>query len=597
MDDRFVVDYDDLYKDIEHILDELRVFRSNPNFTHIMGEEINRIKNWEMLMRRRLDEPFNIVIVGDFKRGKSSLVNALLGEKIVPTNVLPETITINRISYGEEKTCVAVLKNGKKAKLDIVELNKNELEEIMSKLPSEIEYVELTAKNELLKEIMIIDTPGLNDILERFDAQVEDYLKYADAIIYVISAKSPLSQTEIEFLSMSVMPQSFSRFFLVVNMADSLDNIEDIEKISNFTRDKIKNVAQNAEVFAVSALDEYCRVMDLPRPVEALKDYLENNFEYLRMNLQNDIVAQREVIKSTRAVTLGEVMLNDVKNRINLLLGVLSKNIGSLSEMERQYLDENSALQEKAKSDLTALSTDIDEYCHEADRWMTDFFARIKKELIGIKDTATTVSLQKHFQFYITEMLKSSIEACTVHHQERIKEKMKDLSQSFSEGVLADTGGINSIVADSITDISISKGDIAGFYLFSFSFATPLLLPVSAIAGFIRQRVVAGRQQAFLNPVLESFDGIIDEMRKELRTVYTKMRENASEKLNDFYKSQIEQSLSAIKQTKQILDSEQMKKDDVVNHLNGVLAGIADLEEILSKYRLSALDEVIDSGL
>ena len=146
MDDRVVVDYDDLYTDIEYILDELRVFRSNPDFMHIMGEEINRIKNWELLMRKRLDEPFGIVVIGDFKRGKSSLVNALLGEKIVPTNVLPETITINRISYGEEKTCVAVLKNGKKARLEIAELNKNELEAIIQSLPSEIEHVELTAK-------------------------------------------------------------------------------------------------------------------------------------------------------------------------------------------------------------------------------------------------------------------------------------------------------------------------------------------------------------------------------------------------------------------------------------------------------------------
>ena len=91
----------ELKQNLEHALDELHIFRYDNAYRTTLGNAfLDKLTEWEQNIRKYKDSPFTIVVAGDFKRGKSTLINALLGEEVVTTDVTTETVTLNRISSG-----------------------------------------------------------------------------------------------------------------------------------------------------------------------------------------------------------------------------------------------------------------------------------------------------------------------------------------------------------------------------------------------------------------------------------------------------------------------------------------------------------------
>lgn len=112
---------------------------------------------------------------------------------------------------------------------------------------------------ELLKDVTIVDTPGLGDALKKFDDMVEQCLLQADAVIYVYFVMAPLSQTEQLFLKTAVLPQKFTSLFLVGNRADVLDSQESFEEMEEFLGERAAGVFPEGKNYVVSALDELCQ--------------------------------------------------------------------------------------------------------------------------------------------------------------------------------------------------------------------------------------------------------------------------------------------------------------------------------------------------
>jgi len=180
------------------LLDHLRDFTAmvrSIEVLQVMGKDaINELPRFEKQVRQHLEEPFQLVVLGDFKRGKSTLINALLGEAAVTTDVRPETVTINSIEYGPALQLRARLENGGEVTLRSEDLKRESLGPILQRLSSPVRKLSISMPSEFLRELTVVDTPGLGDLFKEFDATVSDYLHNADAIIHVISAVSPLSQ-------------------------------------------------------------------------------------------------------------------------------------------------------------------------------------------------------------------------------------------------------------------------------------------------------------------------------------------------------------------------------------------------------------------
>ena len=595
--DRLVVDYVCAPEDIGSILDEIQKIRTDDRLLNIVGDEgITQLKNWELSVKKRLRDPFSLAVIGDFKRGKSTLINAILGKAVAPTSVTPETVTINMISYAETPKAEAVLKNGKRAKLEFSELKNDQIKRIMSELPSEIDYIDIKEDTEILKEICIVDTPGIGDLLKAFDEQIKNYLVNADAVIYVLSAKSPLSLTEQAFLSASVLPQSFSRIIVALNMIDCLENKEDIEKIINFTNTRIKEITPNAYVYAVSGLDEYCRKLKLPRPVTELENYLEGNFESFISSIHNDILLQRDVIKTTRALSLTKLMLQNFAARVSLMISLMTNDgAQNIASIEEQYQNENSDLMLDIKKRKSKLELEIDEMKFEARQWICEFLERLKAEIQRNESKVVIAQLEKYFQFFMIDKIKEAMLACTVLHQKQVgeilEESVKKFALSLSETAF---GSINTQIADCITDISWTNVDTATTTLsLGLNYASQMGLPFGlgsltilgqAIAGFLRQKSLEKRQSDYLTPVLQEYDSISNEVLSELDNAYNRIKKSAIDQLDSICNSQIELTIDAAKQAIINAQDETVKSQDTVLYLNNILSTIAQLNEVLKKY-------------
>lgn len=173
---------------------------------------------------RRLDELFLLVVVGEFNSGKSTFINALVGQRVLEEGATPTTRRIHLLKYGPE-----VSHTVHDASLDVV-----------------------TAPAEMLRQIHIVDTPGTNAIFRDHEALTVDFVPRADFVLFVTSADRPFTETERAFLAS--IREWGKKIVVVINKADILETATDRDSVEQFVRSGAAALLGVApEVFAVSA--------------------------------------------------------------------------------------------------------------------------------------------------------------------------------------------------------------------------------------------------------------------------------------------------------------------------------------------------------
>ena len=111
-------------------------------------------------------ERFHLVVLGEFNHGKSTFVNALLGQDVLPTGITPTTAAINHVVYAANPTAKVVLTSGESKYLDPSQIK--EWVTVAGGHASEVAYVELGFPSDLLQNnVVLVDTPGVNDLNEQ----------------------------------------------------------------------------------------------------------------------------------------------------------------------------------------------------------------------------------------------------------------------------------------------------------------------------------------------------------------------------------------------------------------------------------------------
>ena len=571
--------YADVEPDIEKIQNYMREILANKPVCRILGEEFtDNLRQWDKAITKRRTEPFSLVVLGDFKRGKSTIINAILGKSIAPVNVAPETFTINSISYGETPSAEAVLSNGQRIMLTADDLQRERLEKLTRAFPDSLEYIDIRDNAEILKEIRIVDTPGLSD-LDCLDKQVQDYLVNADAIVYVASALSPFSESEQVFLATHIQPMSFSKLFVLVNMIDAMGSMKDIEKIINRVSECCERIVPNAFVYGVSGIDEYRRKIGLNRPdLTGLQEFYENEFLKFEMSLKREIILQKDFVRTQRVITMLNLMLNDTASRIHMVYDMIALDKQKLVDLSEKIDEECRTLAQAIEERRPKIVLSVTEMQQQAEQWMYGFFSKLREDIYEARNQGNPEDVEKHFYSFLVDKVGEAYKKCIEIHEKALNEVLANMGRelarklglaNLAEETTAGNGLSDSFVLVSQSVINAAGADENGSY------------PSETMSSF---KNLLGRRRTtnIIDTALENFDDVRSNAVKDLKSAYKKMAENAIKRFDSLYQTQVEASRDALAQAKEMTESS--NNEAVKTHLGKAVAVLDEAAYVLRKY-------------
>lgn len=144
-------------------------------------------------IERDLGRPLRVAIVGEFNAGKSSFMNALLGEEVAPVGVLPTTATLNHLVWAPDRFCRIELRGGQPDRVVPSAELKSRLAGIVRET---VERVYIHAPLEPLRKIEWLDTPGFNAPDAEHARTARGAFRAAHVALWLLDATQPLKESE-----------------------------------------------------------------------------------------------------------------------------------------------------------------------------------------------------------------------------------------------------------------------------------------------------------------------------------------------------------------------------------------------------------------
>ncbi len=244
----------------------------------------------------QLDELFLIVVVGEFNAGKSALMNALLGEKVLPEGVTPTTSRVTLVKWGDQTSEKVVDEN----------------------------FSVYTYPLPLLRELNIVDTPGTNAVIRQHERLTQEFVPRSDLVLFVTSADRPMTESERQFLEQ--IRDWGKKVVIALNKSDILEDDAALDEVRDFVLKYAEMVlGSTPEFFPVSArlaeqawterdADKRAQMRTASR-IDALAQYIYNTLDdqtRVRLKLVNPlgvadrIIAQAEATAQEQAEALDE---------------------------------------------------------------------------------------------------------------------------------------------------------------------------------------------------------------------------------------------------------------------------------------------------
>lgn len=206
--------HDDL-QEITEIIEPYRACEQVP----LWIDELNRLDGKLQTMR------FQVAVVGEFKRGKTSFINALLRKAILPADVVPATATINRITYGTTPNSYIHWKDGR----PVEKIQIDQLADYITKITDSSAATAREIKEAVVQypcrfcenNVDLIDTPGMNDD-DVMNSVTIQQLSEIDLAIVMLDPNMPVSNTEVGFIAQLVESDQICQIIFVVSKMDTV---------------------------------------------------------------------------------------------------------------------------------------------------------------------------------------------------------------------------------------------------------------------------------------------------------------------------------------------------------------------------------------
>lgn len=267
------------------------------------------------LMKEMAREEAFIVVVGEFNHGKTTFVNSLMGEKVLPMGILPTTATINIVGKGERKLEV----HYKDATSKAIELEN--LEEFIGDHP--VEDIEMITVQHpevpFVAPYYMVDTPGLNDLNKTRSDVSYRFIPNADVVFFLLKADQPISGTELSFLEDTLLEEGLSNIVFVMNFAEEIDDEEELEEMIEDLYTKLQTI-KGLESPTIIPYDAYEVLFNgnqyyLHRIERIISEFQEKGSKTLRQNRYHSLlerIDQTFALEKEEYLHLTQLKTNEV---------------------------------------------------------------------------------------------------------------------------------------------------------------------------------------------------------------------------------------------------------------------------------------------
>lgn len=543
---------------------------------------------------------YKILVLGEFKRGKSTLVNALLGRSILPMDVLPETATLNEIVYSE-KPFVKVFYS-------------NSLVEDGTLTPEFLKRFSANAENSqaylvdkiqmgyplpfLANNITLVDTPGVADLDETRCDVTYKILPEANAVIFLLDANTPLTQSERDFLVDRLLPQGVDNILFLLNKYDFIDEEED-EGFLEDVEDRLRSILTGDE-----GQELFSNIQILPVSAKmALEGYLYENNTLIQASGLHQVQDQlmqmlsKGSVETTKIASYShkyEILLQHIAHKISADITLQSLSLQELECVEKNLqtlLDSKGDVREKVSLYVDSMRTAILGMAQKSIKCFQEkLITNVHEDVDSFKGTELDEFVNKTLARYIKREYETWIAAYTPQVQILLKKLQEEIAlglmESFENTVNLDTY-VNEfqtqkteVASFSVDDIGVvdKKSLVAGLGIAGVVgvvlAGTPLVL-MGAMAGYslrdkIKERLLKSKLDSAKADILPQLDAAIIEGVNKIfdeLTVYIDQQchsiefaaNESYEELLQAYREKIDYQIQAngvqSDQTKQELDS------------------------------------------
>ncbi|MCR5679149.1 MAG: dynamin family protein [Prevotella sp.] len=451
-------------------------------------EEVNAVG--EMLD----EELYDVVVCGEVKKGKSSFINALIGDDILPTNTEVATSQVFRIINSEEQHFSLVFTDSTR-----LEITREELSRYGSQVDADAEgepvfqshaldYIEICTPVAFLpKQVAIVDTPGIGALYAAHERITSHYLKRAAAVVFILDPQNPVTKPELDFVEKALGVTNQILFVMT--------------KMDNYDADYIVNmVRRNEELLASYASRTYSGHIEvLPMSSMVLYNAAKEDIDVLReVSIEEsrfEPVRNEMMTMMQRTVGLSRnIYIYNVLLRYNAaVMASITEQSKALSqpgsskellehkeELKRQFIAEWGPTGTKQKHILqqvadriTALRTQLSTLTSTVGPLYTKYDAEIEALTLNDIDEYAK-ALPRRIQNEFGQYWSGLIEECTMGIQQILQQYNQDLHADVQIGIDEELSHV-------LTPVTLPKMD----FMQVFNHGRNGILSASLLAGAV----------------------------------------------------------------------------------------------------------------
>ncbi len=311
------------------------------------------------------EEKFHLVVLGEFNHGKTTFVNALLGAPVLPMGVTPTTAVIHQVVHGV-RGAKAIMESGESKIVPFDEVGSYVVGG--SATTDAVRYLEVHYPSALLNMgsgeaagggVVLVDTPGVNDLNSTRAEITYSYVPKADAILFLLDAGQILKESERTFLANKLLSQSRDKVLFVINKIDLLDEDEKQQALS-YAKTQLAKLVVEPRVYAVSAE----KALAGEREASGLGALERDLVKFLEED-RGRVLLDNALDEGLRtAVTLRRGM--DVQKQALLLdHGELEKRLATLEQDLSSTRDSHARREQKIRESLAGIKALVRKECEE----------------------------------------------------------------------------------------------------------------------------------------------------------------------------------------------------------------------------------------